>query len=176
MLPTEPRRYHVADALATARRCNKQNMLGSVMEHNLVIEGVLPDDKASLLGGEPRLFDVLRLCKVCRSVGAHADHAAVDLIADKNPHAVENPRHIEVAANRPLYRIIEFRIRSPQVNCKGLEYVSKDPSRQQFMILQSVGDQLRRRPVPSDIDNGENDNADQDKFVAVFLIHLHHYE
>ena len=146
------------------------------MKHDFVVEGVLPDDKSGLLGGEPCLFDVLRLGKVCCSVRAHAGHAAVDLIADKDPDAVEDPRHIEVAADRPLYCVIERRIGSPQVNRKGLEYMSKEPPRQQFMILQCIGDQLCRRPVPSDIGDGENDDADQDKFVAVFLIHLHHYE
>ena len=176
VLPAEPRRHHVADALAAARRCNEQNVLGSVMEHDFVVEGVLPDDKSGLLGGEPCLFDVLRLGKVCRSVRAHAGHAAVDLIADKDPYAVEDPRHIEVAADRPLYCVIECRIGSPQVNRKGLEYMSKEPPRQQLMVLQCIGDQLCRRPVPSDIGDGENDDADQDKFVAVFLIHLHHYE
>ena len=164
MLPANARRHHVTDTLAAACRRDEQDMLGSVMEHDFVIEWIPADDKTGLLGSKTGFFDVGCFGKIRCPVRTHADHAAVNLIADKDPQTVNDPRHIEILSYGYLDCVKKFFVCTPQVNGKRLKNVPVYTSGQEIMIIQRIGNYLCCCPVPDNVRNSENGNADQEEF------------
>ena len=58
VLPADACRHHVAYTLAAACGRNKQDVLRSIMQHDLVIEGVPANDKAGFFGRKTGFLNI----------------------------------------------------------------------------------------------------------------------
>ena len=169
-----------ADTLARTRRREEQDVLGAVVKHDVMREGVASADNAIIGIRELRVLDVLFRREICRAVRIELLEATTLEIAEHCATSEEDVDGKGVTTQDVWDDLYEQRIAFPEeiserlvnreVTKRWLEM--QDALSEHFIVAAFLSNRLRNIPVANDEYREHDEKAEADELELLFFLRI----